>query len=348
MAYFFTLSTEIIHMIVDYLPTTDDIFHLRQTCKHIAHYTTARISRDYFRDRIVMFERRSLETLVRIAKHPDFGPSIQSVTICTYHLLPLNELGKVKAPALPRWKQMEEMRHLSHSNRDIRSEDENEDADEEDTTQSHGGFQVHSTTVSHIQKPNHKAYRRYLQDQEDLIRTRSGLDYLTQAMEHLVSCKFISINDEYQPWGLEALQRDVGIAPQRCLTYQSSASVHAVRHIMHAMLRATTTSKIQVEQLEIDLGNCIDDANSISPDMLIMSPTIPVDQAGMLSCISKLHLTMNPTCPDSGAHSTVWISNLILFLDQFPRLSDLSLTFYFAIATAWTRGTSTPVTRIVD
>jgi hypothetical protein len=103
MATLLSLSTEVICMMVDLLLTTDDIFRFRQTCKYAAQHTTARVVRDYFQCRTVMFERQSLQALSDMTEHPDFGPCNKELRICTCHLLPIDELSKIRARSSFPW-----------------------------------------------------------------------------------------------------------------------------------------------------------------------------------------------------------------------------------------------------
>jgi hypothetical protein len=62
--------------------------------------------------------------------------------------------------------------------------------------------------------------------------------------------------------------------------------------------------------------------------MLVMPPTTASGQVS-ISSLRELRLVLNPVCPNEALESAKWTSNLCLFFERFPQLSNLSLEFEF-------------------
>jgi hypothetical protein len=250
-----------------------------------------------------MCERRSLETLVGISKHPDLGPYVETLQISVYHLLPLGELQEIEPP----YNLLEELR---------RSPEGAEAASLDD-----------GARFNRLRHLNIKAYRKCLQNQELMMQTEYDIKCLSQAMKHLTYCKRIAISDHDQPWGLKRLRRDIGILPQRSLTFKSQRSIELVRHIIHITLATAATSELHAEELEISVGSLMENANRISPKML-NGPSVGALAQTPLIHIRHLDLTLDPEDPDaSGSAGTEY--SIVQFIGLLPALSYLRLEFEF-------------------
>lgn len=309
MATLFHLPLEVVGLIVTLL-STDDLCFFRQACKQINDKTISLFAKKCFAERFIMFEKRSLETLASISKHPVFGRFVEKLEICFDHLLPFDELDTIEPPSRPIWK-------IQH--------DGNLEIDNTSEVASKDGSFLSEEGPNQV---NEEAYRKSFEQQEQLVRTEHGVHCLTQAMTHLVNCKQIYINDEYRPWGSQYLQRVVGVVPQRCLTFQSKRSIDFIRHVLHATFTAITISDIQIETLEICAGHLIDNASRLSPDMLVRPSSEMLDQANIQS-LHKLSLIINPDCPDPVSDSTRWTLDLIRFIKRFPELVEFEVEFEF-------------------
>lgn len=319
MATILHLPPEISGFITEQL-STEDFFRFRQTCKYISTQTATYFARNYFQTRYVMLERRSLETLTRIAEHPALGTSIQTVEICTNHLLPLDELRIIDPPSRPVWQII-----AGVSSDDIGGDVSSEEADDSDRDVGSEESDASASSRLHLRRLNEKAYRKSFQDQEELVRTGYDIKCLTQSLKHIVNCKTINIADDNRPWGLKRLQREIGTVPQRCLTFQSSKSIEFIRRIAHAVFTSIAASNIPIEVLDVSIGCLIDNASRISPDMLI-GPSAILAQF-QLPSLRELNLLLNPNSPEHAADSSTWTSDLVQFIRRFPELSDFSLDF---------------------
>ncbi|KAI3572666.1 hypothetical protein IWW34DRAFT_794955 [Fusarium oxysporum f. sp. albedinis] len=255
----------------------------------------------YFKTRYVMFERRSLETLLDISKHVNFAPHINTLEFDLYHLLPLDEVVEIQPPFSPYEKMM------------TRTASENKGND------SNNSIDSTSSQDNHLSRLNEGAYRNQWNDQHQLMRAQYALDCLTMAMLNLSQCKNITFDDSNRPWGLGSVEVKVGILPQRSLTFDSNTSVRLVRHILDIVLSAAVASKIEIEDLDISAGCSMENANRVSPDML---PRL----SAPITSLRHLRLVLDPDFPES-VYSGDWEVNLVQFIHSFPELTHFVLGF---------------------
>lgn len=77
-----SLPNEILTMVcADENLSTHDLAAIRLTCKELNAVATKEFAQRYFRDPFVMMSRESLEALIKICKHPIFGPQVQKVQL---------------------------------------------------------------------------------------------------------------------------------------------------------------------------------------------------------------------------------------------------------------------------
>lgn len=151
-----------------------------------------------------------------------------------------------------------------------------DDDNDEHGVESRGELELDPSLLDdhpHLRRPKKKAYREAFREQEELIHGEHAVDYLTRAMKNLVNCKAITVTDEDNVWGLKRVYREIGILPQRCLTFESPESVQIVQHTLNALFTAVAKSGIKIESLEIASGSMVEKANRISPDMLVRPPS---------------------------------------------------------------------------
>lgn len=325
------LPPEITGYIVEHL-SLNDLLCLRQTCHTLNNNTFHLFSPNVFAKiqggiRRVMLERRSLEALAYIAEHPTFGPFITEVEISTNHLLPPDELRTIEPPSRP-ISEMEAMierwRNGQHEDTGEEVEEEDEGGDEENTS----GEESDSDNdhCPHLRLLDEGAYLKAFHDQEELIRRGDDIDYLTRAMKSLVNCVTIRITDDNRIWGLKRLRKEIGVLPQRCLTFKSPKSIETVRRMLHALFTALAQGNTSVSLLDISASSTIDNANRISADMLATPLPRTLDEF-QLSTLTSLFLNIDSKSPEHNPTSINWTYDLIRFINRFPELSQFSIEF---------------------
>ncbi|KAH6973298.1 hypothetical protein EDB80DRAFT_743170 [Ilyonectria destructans] len=178
MASILHLPAEISTLIFAELPSLD-LLPIRRTCKEFYDRAPPLFARIYFQTRQVMFERRSLDTLVDISKHATFSRHVETLGICAYHLLPLNDLADIEPPFSPYEENVKR------------------------TASSTEGAGARSPQDDRLSRLDADAYLALWKDQEQMVETRYALNCLTQAMSNLTHCKRIAFNDSNRPWGLD-------------------------------------------------------------------------------------------------------------------------------------------------
>ncbi|KAH7231670.1 uncharacterized protein BKA55DRAFT_524014 [Fusarium redolens] len=83
-----TISHLPIEMLCSIANLLDDeaFFRFRQTSQLINNSTASQFATRYFERRCVFLQRHSLEALIDIARHPTFGPTVQSLDISIAHI----------------------------------------------------------------------------------------------------------------------------------------------------------------------------------------------------------------------------------------------------------------------
>lgn len=288
-------------------------------------------SEDYFSMRRVMLDRRSLETLANIAEHPTLGPSVKEVEISTNHLLPLNELYTTEPPS----KALSEIvasieREKDGLDEETDDEDEGEEEehanDEEENTSDEETSRSGNHHFPHLHDLDEGAYRKSFDDQQELIRRGDDIRHFTRALKGLINCVAIRVTDDNRVWGLSRLRKEIGILPQRCVTFKSPGSIELVRRLLYAFFTALAETSASIEFLEIASGCIVDNANRISADMLV-KPSSTILTNFRFNTLTTLHLSLDSKSPEHNATSVNWTYDLIQFIERFPELSKFSIDF---------------------
>ncbi|WAO97274.1 F-box domain-containing protein [Fusarium falciforme] len=314
-----------------------DWLSLRRTCKGINAKTAHLFTKSFFKKRVVMLERRSLQCLESIATHHALSQSVEELEICTSHLLPLDEVREIEPPYSEYENMMKSLRgkitpaelgidydewydrwQINNGEGDSSDSDDADDADDDDGDG--------DTERDRLRRLNASEYRKRLYDQEDVMQSRYDVKCLTQAMAHFKRCKHINISSSIQAWGLNRLRRSIGILPQRGLTFESKESTRLVRHIIHVVLTAVAASKIQVEVLNIGPEGMLMNSNRVSPFML-MGPSSAILVESPPFSLRRLQISLDPNVPQHVPVSSKWDSDLIRFIKLLPELSYLELVF---------------------
>lgn len=290
--------------------STQDVLHVRQTCKEICSRAETLFVRTHFQTRSIIFEQQSLDALASISKQQNLSEHIHTLEIYVYHLLPLQDLEEIEPPYHP----YEEIIKKALSGITDAS-------DKDDASSSSSLYRDR-----HLRGIDTNTYLRCLEDQERLVRTEYAITSLTQTMTHLTQCKRIIIDDSNHPWGLHQIKRSIGVLPQRSLTFESAKSIDFIRHLIHAVLTAIIASKLQIEELEISLRGLMENTNRISPQMLPGPSFIFLTQALPITSLRYLHIVLDPCVPES-SYDLPWEHGLAHFISLFPELSQVLLEF---------------------
>ncbi|PON20116.1 hypothetical protein TGAM01_v211011 [Trichoderma gamsii] len=249
-----------------------------------------------------MLHRRSLETLANIAKHPTLGPAVKE---------PPSEALLEIVDGIKR-----EESGLGEETEEEDEGGEEGNASDEEASRSGDG------QLPHLRGLHEEAYHKAFKDQQELIRRGDDIKHLTHALRGLTNCVIFRVTDANRVWGLRRLRREIGILPQRCVTFTSPESIKLVRRLLHAFFTALAESHASIEFLEIASGCIVDNANRISADMLV-KPSSPILNNFRLNTLTTLHLSLDSKSPEHNATSVNWTYDLIRFIERFPELSEV-------------------------
>ncbi|KAI3571965.1 hypothetical protein IWW34DRAFT_765396 [Fusarium oxysporum f. sp. albedinis] len=240
-----------------------------------------------------MLERRSLHCLESIVRSESLGQSVEELNICTSHLLPLDEVEEIEPPHsefegmmkhLKKKNNIDAILHLGIEDHEewvrrwpinngeggFGDEDEQDDYNGQDNQGMGSDIGDDGKAAScGLEQINTQEYNRHLHDQEDMMRAGYDVKCLAGAMTYLKRCRKINISTSIHAWGMRRLRQQIGILPQRGLTFKSKASIRQVHHIVQVVLAAIAVSGISVQCLDIEPSMMIENANRISPFMLI-------------------------------------------------------------------------------
>jgi hypothetical protein len=167
------LPLELIHMICACLPTPD-LGNFRLSSKDCAKVGESHIIRDLH----VMFNAKSFRNLLQISKHPTLSKHVTSIF---YEARFLEELGRKEWEMNIRDNERDERHYFEHGSDDG---SELEVYDEETKKRFDKGW---------------KAYKRMLEEQEYLQRTKYDFSVFAQALARFPGLKKIEMTSEYAP-----------------------------------------------------------------------------------------------------------------------------------------------------
>lgn len=305
------LPSELIDLVGENL-AREDLLRFRQACKDIREKTLACFLQRFFEARPVMWERRSLSNLVKIAQHPILGPAVQTLNLSADHLVEIEDALYMERDEIEK-REMRERLIAQATGHDSNRGDHTPEID--------------------LSPQHREMYRQRREDQQALLQ--SGLDtaYLTSAMMSLRNCRSIALDDQTRPTIASTLAREVGIEPCRMIhnIYAVDESVEFVRHIVQGIFAALAAADLPIQELSIDLGFLNDYGGYISPDMLALPRALVIEARPSLLDLSTVILVVNPARWDDRSTDRpdrTWESCLVDFIELFPALSDLELSFY--------------------
>ncbi|SCV61348.1 uncharacterized protein FFFS_15917 [Fusarium fujikuroi] len=151
---------------------------------------------------------------------------------------------------------------------------------------------------------------------------------LAGAMKYLKHCRKINISTSIHAWEMWWLRQRIGILPQRGLTFKSKASIRQVHHIVQDVLEAIAVSGISVQYLDIEPSTMIENANRISPFILMGPSSSTILSRSFPTSLRQLQISLDlESPPDDKISGRKWGLGLLQFIHLLPELSDLELSF---------------------
>ncbi|EWZ27825.1 hypothetical protein FOQG_15071 [Fusarium oxysporum f. sp. raphani 54005] len=180
---------------------------------------------------------------------------------------------------------------------------------------------------SRLEQINTQEYNRHLHDQDDMMRAGYDVKCLAGAMTHLKSCRKINISTSIHACGLRRLRQRIGILPQRGLTFKSKASIRQVHHIVQVVLAAIAVSRISVQHLDIKPSMMLENANRISPFMLMGPSSSIILSKSFPTSLRQLQISLDPESPPEDTISgRKWGTGLLQ--DEAGRFSEIAKDLY--------------------
>ncbi|KAI1775302.1 hypothetical protein F4818DRAFT_416236 [Hypoxylon cercidicola] len=171
---------------------------------------------------------------------------------------------------------------------------------------------------------NRQAHDFLLEDQQAMMESGLNITYLSQSLAALVKLEAIVLDNELQPWGAMAQERQTGLPPIDSIEedYKSvELSVDFVQNAIRCILLAITAHRSTLRKLSIPVG--WQDGATISPDMLVFprpcSRYLQSHPTSLTSLDLRIH-TKNRLGPNDS-----WITDLYGFIALFPQLQEFGL-----------------------
>ncbi|KAH6987770.1 hypothetical protein BKA56DRAFT_577649 [Ilyonectria sp. MPI-CAGE-AT-0026] len=296
------LPNEVVRYIAEFLPK-DDLLSLRQTSRAMNDMTFDIFRRDYFQDRYVMLEQRSIQNLIDISEHPTLRLAVRKLGLCTQRIMRCND--DVECLHDPRLENddWENRRHPEFGG------DKEEDwLDEEEVDEDECRF------CGSGQLLREQEAFRFGRDQAGLL----------QAMRNLPNCKTLSLTDARLPWGVVRAQ-DVVVFPFRLLAGPSELDCGRdqdfTMYVLDTMLAAAAESKLPFKSLDINMGHR-------DPNRCLTTIYVQVlDSIEGLEFANLTHLRLILSPLLDYQQSSDWEPGFTRFMDMFPQLSHFTLGF---------------------
>ncbi|KAK4653543.1 hypothetical protein QC762_0084700 [Podospora pseudocomata] len=296
---------------------------LRLTSKYIKLATLPAFISRYFQTRYIMLSRLSLENLMEIARHPDFGPAVKTLELCTDHFVefpnPYFHTTRHQGDILLT---IEEGRCppavLVGSIDDAHSSGEEEDQSpgEEGRRTDEGSVSSQASYETLLDKV---AYTSLWEEQEYIIMSGLAQAYITQALISLPNIEAAVISNMHRPWGALAHGRQTGLPPTNAL--DDSMQVQFLGQVLRITLTAIATSGAALSSLAITAG--VLSREAIAPD--ILRPSESHFQYYKNLPPSLTELTLNVSAKATRGAEDRWADDLSAFIGVFRQLTQLDL-----------------------
>ncbi|KAK4238942.1 hypothetical protein C8A03DRAFT_14647 [Achaetomium macrosporum] len=295
---------------------------LRLTSKYAKLATLPGFISRYFRTRYIMLSRLSLENLVEIARHPDFGPAVRTLELCTDHFVEFPDSGS----------------HIARHEGDIllaiqegrcppaalvgSIDDAHSSGEEEDQSPGEEGRGTDEGSLSSqdsYEAPLDKvAYTSLWEEQEHIIMSGLAQAYITRALISLTNIEAVVISNMHRPWGALAHGRQTGLPPTNAL--DDYEEVPFLGHVLRITLTAIATSGAALSSLAITAGL---PREAIVPD--ILRPSESHFQYYKNLPPSLTELTLNVSAEATRGAEDRWADDLSAFIGVFRQLTQLDL-----------------------
>ncbi|KAL6402196.1 hypothetical protein AUP68_14663 [Ilyonectria robusta] len=330
MATLSGLPNEVVRYIAELLPK-EDLLSLWETSRAMNDMTFDIFRRDYFQDRYVMLEQRSIHNLIDISEHPTLRLAVRKLGLCTQRIMRRNDnVECLHDPRLENadWENRRQPEFDSDKEEDWLDEEE---VDKDECRVCASGQLLREQEAFHLGKD------------------RAGL---LQAMRNLPNCKTLSLTDARLPWGVVRV-RDVVVFPFTLLAGPSVLGCGRVqnftRYVLDTTLSAAAESKLPFKSLDINLGHR--DLNScLSP---IHVQVLDSSEELKFANLTYLRLIISPFL--GWGQSPDWEPGFTRFMNMFPQLSHFTLCFernahydYGQIFRRLSKVLSIPHLRVVD
>lgn len=296
---------------------------LRLTSKYAKLATLPAFISRYFQTRYIMLSRLSLENLVEIARHPDFGPAVKTLELCTDHFVEFpNSYFDTARHEGDILLAIEEGRCppavLVDSIDDAHSSGEEEDQSpgEEGRGTDEGSV---SSQDSHEAPFDKAAYISLWEEQEHIIMSGLAQAYITQALISLPNIEAVVISNMHRPWGALAHGRQTGLPPTNALN--DYEVVPFLGQVLRITLTAIATSSAALSNLSITAG--VLSVEAITPD--ILRPSESHFQYYKNLPPSLTELTLNVSAEATRGAEDRWVDDLSAFIGMFRQLTQLDL-----------------------
>jgi hypothetical protein len=298
---------------------------LRLACKEARVATLPAFISRYFQTRYIMLSRLSLENLAEIARHPDFGPAVQTLELCTDHFVQfldpyfhiarhegdmLLAIQEGRCPPAVVVGSMDD----AHSS----GEEEDQSPGEEGRETDEGSVSSQDSEEAPLDKA---AYMSLWEEQEHLIMSGLAQAYFTQALISLPNIEDVVISNRHRPWGALAHRRQTGLPPTNVL--DDCESPPFLGHVLRITLTAIATSGAALSSLAITAGFRSRDSEAIAPG--ILRPSEPHLEYYKNFPPNLTELTLNVSASATRGAEDRWADDLAAFIGVFRQLTQLDL-----------------------
>ncbi|KFA70862.1 hypothetical protein S40288_11632 [Stachybotrys chartarum IBT 40288] len=295
---------------------------LRLTCKHARSATLLAFTNRYFKTRYMMLSRLSLENLVKIGRHPTFGPAVTRVEVCTDHFVSLPDIGfnfaRHEGDMLLATR---EGRCLPLIRVDSIEDGHSSDAEGGQSTGEEGlgtDQDIVSSQASEETTVDKAAYKLLWEEQEHLITSGLVQAYLTKGLMTLPNIEAVAISNRHRPWGALAHERQIGLPPTNLL--DDFEDIPFVSHVLRITLTAIATSGAALSSFALMAGF---PREAITPDIIRPPEAYIQYYSNISTSLRELTLNISPTAK-TGAEDR-WTDDLLAFIHIFSQLTHLDL-----------------------
>ncbi|KAK3304776.1 uncharacterized protein B0T15DRAFT_537561 [Chaetomium strumarium] len=296
---------------------------LRLTSKYAKLATLPAFIRRYFQTRYIMFSRLSLENFLEIARHPDFGPAVRTLELCTDHFVEFpspsfhtarHEGDILLAIQEGRYPPAVSVGSIddAHSSTD---EEEDQSAGEESLETDEGNLSFQDSEGAFLDKT---AYTSLWEEQENIITSGLAQAYITQALISLANIESVVISNMHRPWGALAHGRQTGLPPTNVL--DDYAEVPFLGQVLRITLTAIATSGAALSSLAITAGL---PREAIVPDILRPSESHLQYYKNLPPSLTEL--TLNVSAEAARRAEDRWADDVSAFIGMFQQLTQLDL-----------------------